>query len=69
MGCEWIRATSQDSGKTIYLNIAKAAMMENQNKGAKIWFVPGDKASAVDIAESAEEILGPAGEIEVAERD
>ncbi len=41
MGCEWIRATSQDSGKTIYVN----------------------------IAESAEEILGPAGEIEIVKKD
>lgn len=54
----------QDSGKTLYMNIA--AVIENQKKGARIWFVPGDKASTVDIVETAEEILGSAGEVEIA---
>ncbi len=69
MGCEWIKATSQDSGKTIYVNIEKAAVIETQKNGARIWFAPGDKSSSVDIMETAEEILGPAGEIEIAEKD
>ncbi len=69
MGCEWIKATSQDTGKAIYINIEKAAVIEDQKKGARIWFTPGDKASTVDIVETAEEILGSAGEIEIPEED
>jgi hypothetical protein len=41
------------------------AAIENRKSGARIWFDPGDKESAIDLSETAEEILGPLGEIEI----
>ncbi len=69
MSSEWIKATSRGSGKSVYINFDKAAFIENGKEGATIWFVPGDRASALDIAETAEQLLNPTGEIEVANDD
>jgi hypothetical protein len=69
MSREWARATSQDNGNTIYINIDRAAAIENRKSGARIWFKPGDKESVIDVSETAEEILGPLGEIEIIHTD
>lgn len=69
MARQWILATSQETGKAVYINLSNVTAVENREKGARIWFVVGDRDSAIDISETAEDFLGRAGELDTAEHD
>ncbi len=66
---EWIAAKSQETGKAVYINVENVTAVENRERGARIWFVGGDRDSAFDISETAEDFLGRAGEIDTVEHD
>ncbi len=64
MSCVWIKLTSQDTGKAVFVNLVNTSAIETHKKGALIWLVSGDKDVTLYVTETPDEILQRAGEIE-----
>jgi hypothetical protein len=63
MGCEWIKLTSQDTGKAVFVNLINTSAIETHKKGALIWLVSGDKDVTLYVTETPDEILERSGAI------
>jgi hypothetical protein len=64
MASEWVKLTSQSNEEPIHVNLANASTIESHKRGARIWFLAGDKDRTVDVSETADEILNRLGEVQ-----
>lgn len=61
MASEWVSLTSQQDDEAIYVNLSKASSIESHKKGARIWFVAGEKVGSVDVSETPDQIIEKLG--------
>jgi hypothetical protein len=60
--------TLQESGKTIYVNLANASTIEGHKRGARIWFLANARGGTIDVSETADQILNQLCEMKSADR-
>lgn len=57
MASEWVKLTSQRDDESVYVNLSNASSIESHKKGARIWFLAGEKDGAVDVSETPDEVI------------
>ncbi len=67
MACEWVELTSQDTGNSVFVNLASAIVIESYKNGSRIRFLGADDFLDVHVTQSPKEILGPTGEVETSD--
>jgi hypothetical protein len=61
MASDWVQLTSQQDDEAVYVNLSNASSIESHKKGARIWFLAGEKDGAVDVSETPDQIIEKLG--------